>query len=47
MVLPGLGVEFEPPEVDSTVDMLRLASGDLSDAEFIAWVRSYARLRSA
>jgi len=37
------GVEFSPPEVEATVNMLRLAGGDLSDDEFTAWVRLHAR----
>jgi hypothetical protein len=47
---PGLmflalnGVEFEPAEVDATITMLRLATGELSDDEFIAWVRANARV---
>jgi len=36
------GVEFSPPEVEATVNMLRLAGGDLSDDEFTAWVRLHA-----
>jgi death on curing protein len=46
MVLALNGMEFEPPEVDATITMLRLASGDLSDDEFTAWVRSNTRVRS-
>jgi death-on-curing protein len=38
------GAEFEPPEVDATMAMLRLAAGDLADEEFVAWVREYTRL---
>jgi death on curing protein len=34
------GAEFEPPEVDATMAMLRLAAGDLKDEEFIDWVRA-------
>jgi death-on-curing protein len=33
------GAEFEPPEVDATMAILRLASGDLNENEFIDWVR--------
>ena len=35
--------EFEPPEVDATMAMLRLAAGEMTDAEFAAWVRSHVR----
>jgi death-on-curing protein len=38
------GAEFEPPEVDATMAMLRLAAGEMTDAEFAAWVRSHARV---
>jgi len=37
---------FEPPEVDAAVTMLRMAAGEMSDAEFIAWVGQHARQRS-
>jgi hypothetical protein len=37
------GVPFEPPEVDATMAVLRLAAGDMPDDEFTDWVRSYAR----
>jgi death on curing protein len=47
MFLALNGMEFEPPEVDATITMLRLASGDLSDDEFTAWVRGNTRVRSA
>jgi death on curing protein len=47
MFLALNGMEFEPPEVDATITMLRLASGDLSDLEFTAWVQDNTRLRSA
>jgi death-on-curing protein len=40
------GVEFEPPEVEATMTMLRLASGDVTDDEFIAWVRANMRATS-
>ena len=36
------GLEFEPGEVDATMAMLQLASGDIADDDFIAWVRSHA-----
>jgi death-on-curing protein len=47
MFLALNGMEFEPSEVDATITMLRLASGDLSDDEFTAWVRNNTRVRSA
>jgi death on curing protein len=47
MFLALNGMEFEPPEVDATITMLRLASGDLSDEEFTVWVRDNTRVRSA
>jgi death-on-curing protein len=34
------GGTFGPPEVEATVTMLRLAAGDLSDDEFVTWVRA-------
>ena len=34
---------FEPLEVDAAVTMLGMAAGEISDAEFIAWVRQHAR----
>jgi death-on-curing protein len=37
------GAEFEPPEVDATMAILRLAAGDLKDDEFIEWVRANTR----
>ncbi len=36
------GLELEAPEVDAAITMLRMAAGDLPDAEFIAWVRAHA-----
>jgi death on curing protein len=36
------GARFEPPEVEATVTMLRLAAGDMSDEEFTGWVREHA-----
>ena len=44
MFLALNGAEFEPPEVDATIAVLRLASGDLNDDDFIAWVRSHTRV---
>ena len=44
MFLALNAVEFEPPEVDATLTVLRLAAGDMSDDEFIAWVRNHARV---
>jgi death-on-curing protein len=43
MFLALNGMSFEPPEVDATVTMLRLAAGDLPDQEFTAWVRNNTR----
>jgi death-on-curing protein len=34
------GATFEPPEVDATMAMLRLAAGELNEDEFIDWVRA-------
>lgn len=39
------GVEFEPPEVEAAVTMLRMAAGEIADAKFITWVREHARQR--
>jgi len=47
MFLALNGMKFEPAEVDATVTMLRLASGDMPDEEFTAWVRSNARPQGA
>jgi death-on-curing protein len=44
MFLALNGADFEPPEVDATIAVLRLASGDLKDDEFIVWVRSHTRV---
>jgi death-on-curing protein len=44
MFLALNGAEFEPPEIDATMAILRLAAGDTTDDEFIAWVRSHAAL---
>jgi len=33
------GARFEPPEVEATVTMLRLAAGDMTDEAFTGWVR--------
>lgn len=35
------GAEFEPSEVDATMTMLALASGNITDPDFIAWVRQH------
>jgi death-on-curing protein len=40
MFLALNGMDFEPPEVDATMAVLRLAAGELTDDEFIAWVRA-------
>jgi death-on-curing protein len=37
------GMRFEPPEVDATIAMLRLAAGEMSDDEFTDWVRANTR----
>jgi|SRR5579859_454623 len=34
------GATFEPPEVDATMAMLRLAADELNEDEFIDWVRA-------
>jgi death-on-curing protein len=36
------GLELEAPEVDAAVTALRMAAGDIADADFIAWVRAHA-----
>jgi len=38
------GVEFDPTEAEAAVAVLAMASGELSDSEFTAWVKSYARI---
>ena len=43
MFLALNGMEFEPPEVDATVTMLRLAAGDMPDDDFTVWVRNHTR----
>ncbi len=40
------GMEFEPPEVDATMAVLRLAAGEMSDDEFIRWVRDNSSKRA-
>jgi death on curing protein len=47
MYLALNGMEFEPPEVDATVTMLRLAARDLSDDDFTTWVRNNSHPRDA
>ena len=44
MFLAVNGAECEPPEIDATMAILRLAAGDTTDDEFIPWVRSHAAL---
>lgn len=44
MFLALNGAEFEPPEVEATMAVLRLAAGDTSDEEFTGWVRANARV---
>jgi death on curing protein len=34
------GMVFEPPEVDATMAVLRLAAGEMDDDEFTTWVRA-------
>lgn len=43
MFLALNGMEFEPPEVEATVTMLRLAAGEMPDEEFTVWVRNNTR----
>ncbi len=38
LALNGMG--FEPPEVDATMAVLRLAAGEMEDEEFTGWVRA-------
>jgi death-on-curing protein len=38
------GMAFEPPEVDATMAVLRLAAGDMGDDEFTNWVRANTEL---
>ena len=40
------GMAFDPPEVEATMTMLAMASGDLPDEDFIAWVRRHATARA-
>lgn len=37
------GLELEAPEVDAVMIMLRLAADDITDDDFIAWVRQHAQ----
>jgi death-on-curing protein len=37
------GVGFDPPEVEATITILRLADGELADETFVIWVRSHCR----
>jgi death-on-curing protein len=36
------GMEFDPPEVEATMTILRLAASELADDEFTDWVRMHA-----
>ena len=36
------GLELEAPDAEAVVVMLSVASGDMSDQEFTAWVRDHA-----
>jgi len=47
MFLALNGMEFEPPEVDATVTMLRFAAGDMPDEDFTPWVRTNTRPQGA
>jgi death-on-curing protein len=38
------GVAFDPPEVDTTITILRLAEGGLPDEHFVSWVRSHCSI---
>lgn len=38
------GMMFEPPEVDATMAVLRLAASETTDDAFTDWVRANARL---
>jgi death-on-curing protein len=46
MFLALNGLVFEPPEVDATLTVLRLAAGEIEDDEFIAWVRANTQVRT-
>ena len=37
------GVAFDPPEVEATVTILKLAASDITDDVFIDWVRMHAQ----
>ena len=39
------GLQLEAPEADAVIIMLRLAAGDISDHDFIAWVRAHAQIQ--
>jgi death-on-curing protein len=43
MFLALNGMEFEPPQVDATMGVLRLAAGEMSDDDFTQWVRDSSR----
>jgi hypothetical protein len=34
---------FEPPEVDATIAVLKLAASEMDDNEFTDWVRRHAQ----
>ncbi len=36
------GLEFEPPEVEAVMMMLRMAADEMADDAFVAWVGSHA-----
>lgn len=37
------GMAFAPPDMAAAVTMLHMAAGEMSDADFTAWVRQHAR----
>ena len=36
------GVAFDPPEAEAAVTMFDMAGGELTDDEFVGWVKSHA-----
>lgn len=40
------GVGFDPPEVEATVTILKLAGSQMGDEDFVKWVRQYCKVRS-
>ena len=41
-VLALNGVAFDPPEAEAAVTMFDMAGGELTDDEFVGWVKSHA-----